>query len=389
LQGLAGQHDVVAVAEHEDLGGTPDDLFEVHHGAHLEPILPQEQVLKEIPGQAPGPERQVPIADGGKAEPPQLEHQDVGAEEIIAPILEKRRDVLKVLLAAAEVERAGRADEQAAARLEHAPATLEPGVDVLGIADRFERVDRIEAGIRELQAVEVLDHDPQPAVVFLKFQPANVALHGRVGHTGDIDLATGGEIVGGSTRAASQIQQAHPVLGREQQIIGRVTIGERRAREDAGAVVVMLAAIGAEHVVICAMLVVMLEQIVRLRHPLDQLAPLELVERTTDPAGVPGMRGQHKEDVMKQDAGCQDSADDQPDYRDDLQLDSPVKFGSPARVAACRPPSSGGSIVSAHTSALIGAEPGIRSIATVHNQCPLWVKSRHVRCTSSCPLCPQ
>src|SRR5215831_16460544 len=110
LQGLAGQHDVVAVAEHEDLGGTPDDLFEVHHGAHLEPILPQEQVLKEIPGQAPGPERQVP-----------------------------------------------RADEQAAARLEHAPATLEPGVDVLGIADRFERVDRIEAGIRELQAVEVLD----------------------------------------------------------------------------------------------------------------------------------------------------------------------------------------------------------------------------------------
>src|SRR5262249_15315366 len=122
-----------------------------------------------------------------------------------------------------------------------------------------------------------------------------------------------------------------PVLGREQQIIGRVTIGERRAREDAGAVVVMLAAIGAEHVVICAMLVVMLEQIVRLRQPLDQLAPLELVERMTDPCGVPGMRGQHKEDVMKQDAGCQDSADDQPDYRDDLQLDSPVKFGSPAR----------------------------------------------------------
>jgi hypothetical protein len=43
------------------------------------------------------------------------------------------------------------------------------------------------------------------------------------------------------------------------------------------------------------------------------------------------MRGQHKEDVMKQDAGCQDSADDQPNYRDDLQLDSPVKFSSPAR----------------------------------------------------------
>src|ERR1019366_4626539 len=40
------------------------------------------------------------------------------------------------------------------------------------------------------------------------------------------------------------------------------------------------------------------------------------------------------------------------------------------------PPSSGDSIVSAQTITLIGAETGIKTIAAVHRQCRLWVKSR-------------
>src|SRR5579859_7274356 len=39
------------------------------------------------------------------------------------------------------------------------------------------------------------------------------------------------------------------------------------------------------------------------------------------------------------------------------------------------PPSSGDIIVSAQTSTLIGAETGVKTIAAVHSQCPLWVIS--------------
>jgi hypothetical protein len=55
--GLDGEHDVVAVAEHEHLGGPPDDPLQLDHGAHLQLILPKHQMLDEVPGQAPGPER--------------------------------------------------------------------------------------------------------------------------------------------------------------------------------------------------------------------------------------------------------------------------------------------------------------------------------------------
>jgi hypothetical protein len=37
---LAGEHDVVAVAEHEALGGAPDDALQIDHRAHPEPEFP-------------------------------------------------------------------------------------------------------------------------------------------------------------------------------------------------------------------------------------------------------------------------------------------------------------------------------------------------------------
>ena len=40
------------------------------------------------------------------------------------------------------------------------------------------------------------------------------------------------------------------------------------------------------------MLIVMLEEVARLRHPFDQLAPLELVQLVTDAAGILRVRGQ-------------------------------------------------------------------------------------------------
>ena len=78
-------------------------FFKVHHRAHSELEFPQIQVLKNVPGQAPDPERQVAITDGVKSEPAQLKHQDVGAKKIVTPILEKRCDTPKILFAAAEI----------------------------------------------------------------------------------------------------------------------------------------------------------------------------------------------------------------------------------------------------------------------------------------------
>ena len=104
---------------------------------------------------------------------------------------------------------------------------------------------------------------------------------------------------------------------------------ERRARKNAGAIIVVLGAIRAEHVVIGAMLVIMLEEIVRFRYPFDELAPLELVQHMTDPARVLGMRGQQEQDVMQQHVGCKDSTNQQngqADYRDDLQLGPPERI---------------------------------------------------------------
>ena len=62
----------------------------------------------------------------------------------------------------------------------------------------------------------------------------------------------------------------------------------------------MLAAIKAEHVVIRAILVVVLEKVFGLRRPLDELALFEFIQRMTDIAGVPRMGDEEKEHIMKQ-----------------------------------------------------------------------------------------
>src|SRR6266446_7133968 len=45
---LAGKHDVVPVAEDKNLRRTPNNAFQVYHGPHAQPKLPQQQVLNEV-----------------------------------------------------------------------------------------------------------------------------------------------------------------------------------------------------------------------------------------------------------------------------------------------------------------------------------------------------
>jgi hypothetical protein len=45
---LAGKHDVVPVAEDENLRRAPNDAFQLDHGAHAQSKLPQQQVLNEV-----------------------------------------------------------------------------------------------------------------------------------------------------------------------------------------------------------------------------------------------------------------------------------------------------------------------------------------------------
>ena len=104
---LAGKHDVVGVSENENLRCAPDDPFQVHHGPHPQPELPQQQVLNEVAGQCPRPRTAAAVADRVKAEPAQLEDEDIGAEEIVAPILEERGNAPVVLLALTMIQRAG------------------------------------------------------------------------------------------------------------------------------------------------------------------------------------------------------------------------------------------------------------------------------------------
>jgi len=68
-------------------------------------------MLNEVPGQAPGPERELPVLDGTKAELAQLENEKIGPEKIVTPILKKRGHVPVVLLPATVVERSRRTDQ--------------------------------------------------------------------------------------------------------------------------------------------------------------------------------------------------------------------------------------------------------------------------------------
>ncbi len=75
---------------------------------------------------------------------------------------------------------------------------------------------------------------------------------------------------------------------------------EGRAGEHAGAVVRSLVAIRAEHVIVCAILVIVLETVVRPRCPLGQLALLEFIQLVADLARVLRIRDEEKKDVVKE-----------------------------------------------------------------------------------------
>src|SRR5262245_64889116 len=85
---------------------------------------------------------------------------------------------------------------------------------------------------------------------------------------------------------------------------------EDRPRKHARTVIVVFAAEGAEHVVVGAILVVVLEEVLGLGCPFDQLPPLEFVELTTDIARILGMRDEKKQDVVKQVVGREQPDDD-------------------------------------------------------------------------------
>src|SRR5262245_40369149 len=315
---LAGQDDIIGIAEHEHLRRAPDDPFQLHHRSHPQPKLPQQQVLNEVPGDAPGPERQPPVADRTEAEPAQLENEKVGAEKIVAPILEEGGDVAVVLLPTTMIERSRRTDQQASPRLERLPASGQASAQVLGVADRFQRVDRIETFAREVEAVEIGDDNADATVELLELPSANLSLHGGIGHAHDFDAAATGKVVGRCPRSASQIQKAHAIRRPEQDTFGVVRPRERRAWKNARAVIVSLAAIATEHVVVGAILVVVLEKVGGLRRPLDELPLFEFIQRMTDIAGVPRMGDEQKEHVMKQVIGREQPDNDHRQYQDDI-----------------------------------------------------------------------
>src|SRR5262249_8768033 len=116
-------------------------------------------------------------ADRTEAEPAQLENEKVGAEKIVAPILEERRDVAVVLLPTTMIERSGRTDQQASPRLERLPAACQPSLQVLRVADRFERVHRSEVLAREIEAVEIRNDDAYATVDLLDLGAAKHSLH--------------------------------------------------------------------------------------------------------------------------------------------------------------------------------------------------------------------
>src|SRR6476646_1827281 len=115
---LAGKHDVVRIAEHEHLGCAPNDPLQVYHGAHAQSKLPQQQVLYEVQGEAPRPERQLAVADGIEAQTAQLEDEQIGAKKVVTPIFEKRGDAAIIMLSTTGIQRSGRTNEQPPSRLE-------------------------------------------------------------------------------------------------------------------------------------------------------------------------------------------------------------------------------------------------------------------------------
>ena len=116
--------------------------------------------------------------------------------------------------------------------------------------------------------------------------------------------------MGRRARPAPELQDAHALLRLQQEIFHLVVVAEGRAREHARAVVHVDVAVGAEYIVISSVFVVVLEKVLLTRRPLDELAPLEFVEPEAVVAGVLRMGHEEKENVMKDEVGCEQPSGD-------------------------------------------------------------------------------
>src|SRR5260370_33823800 len=95
---LAGKHDVVPVAEDKNLRRAPNNAFQVYHGPHAQPKLPQQQVLNEVERYAPCPEGQLSVTDRDEATTAQLADKQIGATAIVARIFTECGDAAIVML---------------------------------------------------------------------------------------------------------------------------------------------------------------------------------------------------------------------------------------------------------------------------------------------------
>jgi hypothetical protein len=74
---------------------------------------------------------------------------------------------------------------------------------------------------------------------------------------------------------------------------------EDRVRKNARAVIIALAAIGAKHVVVCTVLVIVLQKVIKLGRPVDKLPLLEFVQHMTDIGCILRIDDEEIEDVRK------------------------------------------------------------------------------------------
>src|SRR6267154_1378409 len=148
---------------------------------------------------------------------------------------------------------------------------------------------------------------------FANFRRQMSACTDEFSHAHNFDVLPAGEVVCRRARSAPEIQHPHPFLRLQKNVFGFVGTRKRDAGKNACAVVRLLVAIRAEHVIICTLLVVVLEKVAGLRSPLDQLALLELVQLAADLARVLRLGHQEKKYVMKSVVCCEQCDGDRHD----------------------------------------------------------------------------
>src|SRR6516164_4747078 len=165
----------------------------------------------------------------------------------------------------------------------------------------LECVDCIEVFVSQFKVVEVGENNLDATIEFLKFPSTDVRLRRGIGHAHNFDVAPAREVISRGTRSASEIQKTHPLLNwLEKGIVGFIGMGEDGPRKNARAVIVVLGAIKVKHVVVCTILVIVLQEVVELGRPVDELTPFKLVQRMADIACILRMDDKEIEDVMKE-----------------------------------------------------------------------------------------